>query len=242
MPSSSSSPPKSSDKGISSGTSLNPLDQISGNASPTIKQAFHNPVMIFATLDREGKYRVLGFAMETIFQRVLVTTISCSNPHGGQGDLLQSKSNMDAQPSCDGDLNEGHPQSIILVCEVDVYPDMANNYHILHGGCTAFLIDMCSSLTVVALTMTMNSKPTEVASFPPEFNWLTQTLNVVYHSPSPVGDKLRIVCTTMPLRELSSNVCVRSEIWSTNRHRLVASGVHNMMKMSSKLKTSISRL
>ncbi|KAJ3873164.1 hypothetical protein F5051DRAFT_432425 [Lentinula edodes] len=236
MPSSSSSPPQSSDKGISSGTSLNPLDQISGNASPTIKQAFHNPVMIFATLDHQGKYRVLGFAMETIFQRVLVTTISCSNPHGGQGDLLRSKSNMDAQPSCNGDLNEGHPQSITLVCEVDVYPDMANNYHILHGGCTAYLIDMCSSLTVVALTMTMNSKPTEAASFPPEFNWLTQTLNVVYHSPSPVGDKLRIVCTTMPLRELSSN------IWSTNRHRLVASGVHNMMKMSSKLKTSISRL
>lgn len=26
------------------------------------------------------------------------------------------------------------------------------------------------------------------------------------------GDKLRIVCTTMPLRELSSNVCVRSEV------------------------------
>ncbi|KAJ3853916.1 hypothetical protein EV368DRAFT_63692 [Lentinula lateritia] len=191
MPSSSSSsPPQCSDKDLSSDTSLHPPGQISGNASPTIKQAFHNPAMIFSTLD-QGKYHVLGFAMETIFQRVLVTNINCSNAHGGQGESLDSKLNVDAQPSRDGDLNEGvaatgQSQSITLVCEVDVYPDMANNYHILHGGCTAFLIDMCSSLAVVALIMTMNSKPTEVASFPPEFNWLTQTLNVVYHSPSPV--------------------------------------------------------
>lgn len=60
--------------------------------------------------------------METIFQRVLVTTISCSNPRGGQDGLSKSKSNVDAQPSRDGDLNDGHPQSITLVCEVDVYP------------------------------------------------------------------------------------------------------------------------
>ncbi|KAJ4485350.1 hypothetical protein J3R30DRAFT_1344463 [Lentinula aciculospora] len=219
------------------GTNLPLIDQITGNASPAIKRAFLNPGMVFPTLDHDGKYRVLGFAMETIFQRVAVTDISSSNSWGG------------SQPSSDGDPGEQRPEgsqvwSIILMCKVDVFPDMANNHHILHGGCTAFLIDMCSSLAVVALTMIMKSPDsTNVESFPLKFDLLSQSLNVVYHSPAPVGDSLRIVCTTMPsTSESGSNVCVRTEIWSMHRHCLVASGVHTMMKMSTRSKSSISRL
>ncbi|KAJ3788116.1 hypothetical protein GGU10DRAFT_123871 [Lentinula aff. detonsa] len=234
MPPSSSS--SSSPSQASHQHNLRLIDGISGNCSPTIKQAFLNPGMIFPTLDRDGKYRVLGFAMETIFQRAVVTHISSSNTREGRSSKFQSDKLGQVENSADSfekPIETG--QSITLICEIDVLPDMANNHHILHGGCTAFLIDMCSSLSVVALTLIMKAKSTgltDVDNFPPKLDLLSQSLNVVYHSPSQVGDKLRIVCTTMPMRELTSNVCVQTEIWSIVRHRLVASGVQNMMKMS----------
>ncbi|KAJ3988213.1 hypothetical protein F5890DRAFT_554502 [Lentinula detonsa] len=233
--SSSSSPSQASHQHIAS-TNLRSIDRISGNCSPTIKQAFLNPGMIFPTLDHDGKYRVLGFAMETIFQRAVVTHISSSNTREGRSSKFQSDKLGEVENSADSSekpIETG--QSITIICEIDVLPDMANNHHTLHGGCAAFLIDMCSSLSVVALTLIMKVKSsglTDVDNFPPKLDLISQSLNVVYHSPSQIGDKLRIVCTTMPMRELTSNVCVQTEIWSIVRHRLVASGVQNMMKMS----------
>ncbi|KAJ3770360.1 hypothetical protein FB446DRAFT_172303 [Lentinula raphanica] len=236
------SSPSSSSPHRVNGTKPHTVDQISGNCSLAIKQTFLNPGMVFATLDRDGKYRALGFAMETVFQTIIVTHISHSDAPAHWETSWRKPDSMVSQATEKDSTNQIPAQSgqsvesVTLICEVDVSPDMANNHHLLHGGCTAFLVDMCSSLSVVALTMmrrSIKSPSPAVQNHPAQFDMLSQSMNVVYHSPSQVGDRLRIVSTTMPMRELVSNVCVQTEIWSTTQHRLVASGVQNMMTMSS---------
>ncbi|KIK66062.1 hypothetical protein GYMLUDRAFT_956869 [Collybiopsis luxurians FD-317 M1] len=256
----------------------NAMSGMSGNASPALKEVFDNPAMVFPTLDRDGKYRVLGFAMETVFQRVAVTEIDInlersesglSSKSSGFQSVERTKINQNSTKR-EADQNlEGQRTSVKLVCETDVLPDMANHKHILHGGCIGFLIDMCvsqvfhlllpakctpfvlfsfrcSSLACVAVNMlpSVDNCTPHTSIFPPKFELLSQSMHVVYHSPSPVvimfsGDRLKIVSTTMPIsvpptgKGLASNVCICTEIWSMNHHRLVASGTHNMMPISS---------
>ncbi|KAK7029396.1 hypothetical protein VNI00_014650 [Paramarasmius palmivorus] len=100
--------------------------------------------------------------------------------------------------------------------------EMMNLADSLHGGCIAFLIDFCSSVALVALR-TKQAGPSNVVS-------VSQAMNVVYHSPAPLGDRLRIVNTTISAGARASSA--RTEIWSDTNHRLVASGVHIKMDPS----------
>jgi len=56
---------------------------------------------------------------------------------------------------------------------------------------------------------------------------VSQALNVVFHSPAAIGDKLRIVNTTITVggRAMSA----RCEIWNETHHRQVATGLHIKM-------------
>ncbi|KAJ7778458.1 hypothetical protein B0H16DRAFT_887373 [Mycena metata] len=102
-----------------------------------------------------------------------------------------------------------------VLCEIVVAHDMLNGMASLQGGCSAFLIDVCSSLCLSVLQRS---------------NHVSQSLNVVYHSPASLGEKLRIINTTMAVgaRVMSA----RTEIWNATQHRLVASGVHIKMQPS----------
>ncbi|KAF8885788.1 hypothetical protein BD779DRAFT_658574 [Infundibulicybe gibba] len=108
-----------------------------------------------------------------------------------------------------------------VVCEITVQEDMLNGGGNIHGGCSAFLIDLCSTLSLTALMLSSTGSV---------FPNVSQSLNVVYHSPAGLGDKLRLVNTTMTVgaRALSA----RTEIWNVTHHRLVASGVHIKMQPS----------
>ncbi|TFK69433.1 hypothetical protein BDN72DRAFT_840399 [Pluteus cervinus] len=112
-------------------------------------------------------------------------------------------------------------QEAKVVTEVLVKEDMANGGGTVHGGCIGFLIDLCSTMSLCAFQM--NTSNTFEYFIP-----VSQSLNIVYHSPAHMGDTIRIVNTTMTVgaRALS----VRTEIWNSTHHRLVASGVHVMMK------------
>ncbi|KAF5382869.1 hypothetical protein D9757_007314 [Collybiopsis confluens] len=218
-------------------------NEISGNASPELKQLFENPAMVFPTLDRDGNYRVLGFAMETVFQRVVVAELSVNlkepTHSSGPASLLDP-----SYSRREGSATLQEPKANVkLVCEIDVLPDMANNQHILHGGCIGFLIDMCvqylfrlipksnaflihltfrcSSLASVAANKILSSNgsaQTISLSSPPDLGLVSQSMHVVYHSPSPVNDRLKIVSTTMPLpmssggKGVASNVCICTEV------------------------------
>ncbi|KAJ3814911.1 hypothetical protein F5876DRAFT_31879 [Lentinula aff. lateritia] len=107
-----------------------------------------------------------------------------------------------------------------VTCKTRITQDMVNGGGNIHGGCCAFLIDVCSSGSIMALKISQG-----VASFD-----VSQSLNVVYHAPATIGENLRIVNTTMTVgRRVAS---ARTEIWSETHHRLVASGVHIKMEPS----------
>ncbi|KDQ64054.1 hypothetical protein JAAARDRAFT_27682 [Jaapia argillacea MUCL 33604] len=108
-----------------------------------------------------------------------------------------------------------------VVCEVDVTPDMLNGAGNMHGGCSAYLVDMCSSLPISAF----NEYKNNISS-----SGVSQAINMVYHSPASLGDKLRIVSTTMSVG--ARVMSCRCEIWNATHRRLVASGVHIKMEPS----------
>jgi len=99
--------------------------------------------------------------------------------------------------------------------EITVDESMVNHYKNMHGGCIVTLIDLCTSLTLIAASDIMH---------------VSQVLNTVFHAPAPLGAKLRIVAETMSLgrRALS----VRCEIWDVTNSRLAATGVHVKMAPS----------
>ncbi|KAK0443919.1 uncharacterized protein EV420DRAFT_1014829 [Desarmillaria tabescens] len=114
-----------------------------------------------------------------------------------------------------------------VTCSLTVTEDMLDAIPgCLHGGCSAFIIDACSTLGLVAYVLCKTTS----------CDWdkiytISQTLDVVYHSPALLGDKLNIVNTSMSVG--ARTMSVRTEIWNTTRRCLVASGVHLKMLPSS---------
>ncbi|KZO99717.1 hypothetical protein CALVIDRAFT_357698 [Calocera viscosa TUFC12733] len=90
----------------------------------------------------------------------------------------------------------------------------------MHGGCAAFLIDVCSSATLSPFAQDDNMA-------------VSMNLNVTYHAPAPLGTPLRIISTSVSAGGRVSTV--RSEIWDTKRDKLVASGVHLKMQARARL-------
>lgn len=117
--------------------------------------------------------------------------------------------------------DEPERQEAKVVCEITVDEDMLNGGGSIHGGCSAYLVDVCSSLPISALGLITGGSGV---------GGVSQVINMVYHSPARLGDPLRIINTSLTLgaRTMSS----RSEIWNLKYHRLVASGVHIKMEPS----------
>ncbi|KAI0034591.1 HotDog domain-containing protein, partial [Vararia minispora EC-137] len=98
----------------------------------------------------------------------------------------------------------------------NVKTDMLNGGGNMQGGCTAFLIDVCSSLGLAAA-----GRPETVS----------QAINISYHAPAPLGCKIRIINTSMAIGARISSI--RCEIWDVTHKRLVATGIHMKMRPSS---------
>ncbi|KAG2073637.1 hypothetical protein BDR04DRAFT_1094594 [Suillus decipiens] len=118
-----------------------------------------------------------------------------------------------------------------VVLQATVDEGMLNGAENMHGGCTATMIDICSTMPIFVLTASTTGHGVFGVS---------QSLNIVYHSPALLGDKLRIVNTTLAVgsRALSS----RCEVWNVTRHRLVASAVHIKMVPSEPRATESAKL
>ncbi|KAK0491594.1 hypothetical protein IW261DRAFT_1438465 [Armillaria novae-zelandiae] len=97
---------------------------------------------------------------------------------------------------------------------------MVNGAMTIHGGCSAYLVDICSTLAIIVYTLS-SGRPV---------NTVSQSINMTYHSPAGLGEELRIVSTTMTIG--SKTLIARTEIWSDTTKRLVASGVHSKMEPS----------
>ncbi|KAI3611631.1 hypothetical protein WG66_007684 [Moniliophthora roreri] len=103
-----------------------------------------------------------------------------------------------------------------VVFHLTVDEEMLNFAGGIHGGY------FVSSLALIALRTKMTGSTNLIS--------LSQALSLVFHSPAPLGDRLRVVSTTMTAGARASSA--KTEIWSDTKHRLVASGVHIKMDPS----------
>ncbi|KAH7926796.1 hypothetical protein BV22DRAFT_1008275, partial [Leucogyrophana mollusca] len=108
-----------------------------------------------------------------------------------------------------------------VVVEMVVTEDMLNSSGKMHGGCIIFLVDICSTLPVIAL-----SHATDGIGKP----GVSQGINTIYHAPASLGDKLRLINTSMTLG--GRTMTARIEIWDVTHHRLVASATQVKMDAS----------
>ncbi|KAJ7938174.1 HotDog domain-containing protein [Mycena leptocephala] len=154
--------------------------QVSGNVDPQTLELFSNLPILFGLNNNKKP----GFA-DSIIQRLVITHVS-----------VEKKA------------EEPLKQEGKVVCELIVTDDMLNGGGNVHGGCSALIIDMCSTLCLFA--------------FGAKIITVSQSLNIVYHSPATLGETLRIVNTTMTVGARAMSA--RTEIWNATKHRLVASG------------------
>ncbi|KAF4601438.1 hypothetical protein EYR38_006091 [Pleurotus pulmonarius] len=106
-----------------------------------------------------------------------------------------------------------------VVCELEVTEDMANIAGNMHGGCSIYLVDSCSTLPLSAWLAAQPDRKND--------SGVSQSINTVFHAPAPVGTKLRIISTsTMTEGAIFASRC---QIWDVINHRLIASGVHLKM-------------
>jgi len=101
-----------------------------------------------------------------------------------------------------------------VACECVVTKAMVNGAGNIHGACSAYLIDMCTSfaLSLSSLQAGGNGR-----------TGITQSLNVVYHAPAPTGTPIRIIGRS--LTSTGGTMAGKCEIWDTKNKRLVSSGI-----------------
>jgi len=164
------------------------ISQIAGNASDDIKRLVGHD---FFQKHKGVRSPVFG---ESIQERMKVVEISLNRK-------AEEEKKLEAR----------------VVVELDVTEDMLNGGGNIHGGCSAYLVDMCSTLALVSLNLENSG----------DIGTVSQSLNIIYHSPAQLADKLRIVNTTLTIGARAHSA--RTEIWNATHHRLVVSGTHIKM-------------
>ncbi|KAF9054653.1 hypothetical protein BJ165DRAFT_1337667 [Panaeolus papilionaceus] len=109
-----------------------------------------------------------------------------------------------------------------VTCEIDVTPDMCNAQGLLDQGCIVYLLDECSTISMVV------GNAAEGRMVPAG---VSQTINVLFHSTATVGTTLRIVNRALA-SGYESNSAKTEVIWNASTHRLVASGTQLSMSPS----------
>ncbi|KAF9076904.1 HotDog domain-containing protein [Rhodocollybia butyracea] len=165
-------------------------NDIAGNASEEVKDFLKHTVNIF-TGQRQKTFA------SSVLSRLILTEASLKN-------------------------NAVEPQrkDSFIVYKITVDEDMINGGGNIHGGCSALLIDCCSSAAIIAMKLAQGAMSMDVS----------QSMNIIYHAPAAIGEVLRIVNTTMTMGKRITSA--RTEIWSETHHRLVASGTHIKMEPS----------
>ncbi|KAF9058184.1 HotDog domain-containing protein [Panaeolus papilionaceus] len=176
---------------------LDDISHIAGNAPDNVKRLVGDPKTFFTSQTPGG-----------------------SSGHPIFGEAIQRRLSA-IEMSINKKAEEPKKTEARYVMEIEVAEDMLNGGGNIHGGCSAFLVDVCSSMALVAHTYVTTGKLQPSVS---------QSLNLVYHSPATIGDKLRIVNTTLSLGARAQSA--RTEIWNVTHGRLVVSATHIKMHPS----------
>jgi len=107
-----------------------------------------------------------------------------------------------------------------VVLELTVTEDMLNSAGKMHGACIVHLVDLCTTFPIA-----VKGQLDDLG--------VSQNINVIYHAPASLGDKLRLINTSTAMGTRAWTA--RMEMWDVTHHRLVASATQVKMGASSKL-------
>ncbi|KZT37523.1 hypothetical protein SISSUDRAFT_1106590 [Sistotremastrum suecicum HHB10207 ss-3] len=144
------------------------IASIKGNAPDAIKTHIAG-ILFFFIFHKESFAHSVG-------KRIKVVEVDAEDPNSG-GNVNQA-------------TGEGQSRRrATVICECTVEQDMVNGAGNMHGGCTGYLMDICTSFPIAAAT---KNKDGSYGT-----SGVSQSLNIVYHAPAPVGTQLRIVSSTV---------------------------------------------
>ncbi|KAF9057509.1 hypothetical protein BJ165DRAFT_1411741 [Panaeolus papilionaceus] len=109
----------------------------------------------------------------------------------------------------------------VVVCEVEVIPEMCNTRGVADQGYLVYLLDECSTTSMII----GNTAEGRIVSA-----CVSQTINAMFHAPATIGTKLRIVNRSLAVGDASNSA--KTEIWDVQSNRLVASGAQLSMPPS----------
>ncbi|KAI5452297.1 hypothetical protein NCC49_000861 [Naganishia albida] len=115
--------------------------------------------------------------------------------------------------------------------ETVVRKDFLNPVGVLHGAATAYIIDICSSLPLMALS---------TSDFWSGLGGLSQSMSILYHAPAPEGTKLKIISETLNVGGRIANM--RCEIRNAENNKLIASGFHSKVNVMPKASSVAAKL
>jgi len=102
-----------------------------------------------------------------------------------------------------------------VVCEIVVDKYMVNKLGNLHGACSGYLVELCTSFPMVALNAAQGS----VNDF-----GVSQNIDTMFHATTERGSLLRIMSTSLSVGRQA--LTAKVEAWDVTHDRLVFSGTH----------------
>ncbi|GHJ86592.1 hypothetical protein NliqN6_2994 [Naganishia liquefaciens] len=140
---------------------------------------------------------------------------------------------VDLEDEDGASVQEGKPprKKARVVVETTVRKDFLNPVGVLHGAATAYLIDICSSLPLMALS---------TSDFWSGLGGLSQSMQILYHAPAPEGTKLKIISETLNVGGKIANM--RCEIRNAQTNKLIASGFHSKVNVMPKTAETAAKL
>jgi len=112
------------------------------------------------------------------------------------------------------DVYSEHRRDVFeVVHEATVSEEFLNCNGVMHGGCTAFIMDICTTSVLFP--------------FSDERMNVSLNLGVTYHAPVPLGTRLRIISTSVSLNKRVPTLSC--QMYDVDRGTILATGKH--MKM-----------
>lgn len=156
-------------------------DNIKGNASLECREFLSNPA---AFLSRPSESLADPVFCDSIHRRLVVTEASIQNKQ-------QDEKKKEAVVVVELDVTDGGQDWRSFIVCIEASADMTNRGSGVHGGCIAYLIDMCVIFFSTCCCTNMSYSLTTFALIAYSidvdkefFVGVSQSINVTYHSPA----------------------------------------------------------
>ncbi|KZW02494.1 hypothetical protein EXIGLDRAFT_601956 [Exidia glandulosa HHB12029] len=120
--------------------------------------------------------------------------------------------------------NPAEPSRVMgqVICELRAERDMVDEHGNVTVGSITYLVDMLSTLALVAQGAQLRKTEDYVA--------VSQSLQFIFHAPAPLGSTIRLdnTCVALAGRTLTA----RCEVWDVDANRLICSAFHVKMPPS----------